>query len=150
MAFPYLLFGFILGLIIGITVGYVIPKKSVQLNANQPTQQQATTPSTSIPLPAPQGFYGTVISNTNNILSIQEILPTKQLGYRIFKVRGGNTTIYTYQKPTEDQKAPFIASTGKFENIKKDMFVFGLTSDNPATIGIITATNITYSEKSPF
>lgn len=158
-AFPPLLRGVILGLIIGVAVGYVIPKGPAKQTAQQAQNQAATAPAqgtnqTPPPAPpppqAPQGFYGKVTKNEGGTLTLQEVLPTKQPSTKVFTVTTTDKTAYTYQKPTGNTKSPFTASAGKVQDIKKDMYLFVLTQDNPATSTNVTASTIMYSEKNPF
>ncbi len=159
-AFPPLLRGVILGLIIGVAIGYVLPKGSSQpktsiapqnqVAATQPQTQNTQTAPTPPPPAAPQGFYGKVTKNEGGTLTLQEVLPSKQPSTKVFSVKASEQTTFTYQKLTKDPKAPFTASSGKLQDIKKDMYLFVLTQDNPATSTNVTATSIMYSEKSPF
>ncbi|MEK7649326.1 MAG: hypothetical protein AAB400_05470 [Patescibacteria group bacterium] len=163
-AFPPLLRGVILGLIIGLAVGYVIPKSPAKQAGQQAQSQIATTqtPPPSIPTEqtapvppppppqAPQGLYAKVQKNDKGTLTAQEVLPSKQPSSKIFTIKTSSETAFTYQKPTTDKNAPFKAETGKVGNIKKDMYLFVLTTDNPATASEVTAQQIMYSEKNPF
>ncbi len=160
-AFPPLLRGVILGLIIGLAVGYVIPKKPSQqitpAAQNQAASTQAPTSPTTPPAPppapapqAPQGFYAKVLKNDKGTLTAQEVLPSKQPSSKVFTIKTNDKTALTYQKPTDDKNAPFKAETGKVGNIKKDMYLFVLTTDNPSTASEVTAQQVMYSEKNPF
>lgn len=163
-AFPPLLRGVILGLIIGVAVGYVIPKKPTAINPQSSTQNQtatqtapsqATAPSTPTPPPpqAPQGFYGKVTKNDNGTITAKEVLTSGQMGSKIYTIKLDQKATLTYQKPVAKPakgQSPFVAQIGKIQDIRKDMFLFVLTSDNPTTSTNVTASSIMYSEKSPF
>ncbi len=161
-AFPPLLRGVILGLIIGVAVGYVIPKKP-NAQAPQPqAQNQAASqsapslaaPSTPPPPPqAPQGFYSKVTKNDNGTITAKEVLSTGKMGDKTYIIKLEQKATLTYQKPVAKPakgESPFVAQTGKVQDIKKDMYLFVLTSDNPTTSTNVTATSIMYSEKNPF
>ncbi len=157
-AFPPLLRGVILGLIIGVAIGYIIPKapsQKVATTQNQAATTQQTTPTRQNPLPppppaAPQGFYGIVQTNTGGTITALELLPTNKPSTKVFTIKTTDKTAYTHQKPTNDKKAPFVASAGKEQDIAKGMYLFVLTADNPTTTTNVSATTIMYSEKSPF
>lgn len=160
-AFPPLLRGVILGLIIGVAVGYVIPKKpttqvpqpQAQNQAATQTAPQSTAPPAPTPPQAPQGFYAKVTKNEKGVLTAQELLSTGKLGAKTYTIKAGDKATLTYQKPVAKPakgQSPFAAQKGKLQDIKKDMFLFVLTQDNPSTAATVTATSVMYSEKSPF
>lgn len=160
-AFPPLLRGVILGLIIGVVIGYVLPKSpstpapvqnTIATQQGAPTTQAPTSTTTPPPPPpaAPQGFYGIVQTNDKGVITAQELLPTNKPSSKVFTITTDAKTAYTYQKPSTDKKTPFTASVGKVQNIKKGMYLFVLTQDNPTTTTNVTAQTIMYSEKSPF
>jgi len=162
-AFPPLLRGVILGLIIGVAIGYVIPKKpsaqTIQPTAqNQATSQAApslATPSTTPPPPpqAPQGFYSKVTKSDKGTITAKEVLSTGQMGTKTYTIKLDQKATLTYQKPVAKPakgESPFVAQAGKVQDIKKDMYLFVLTTDNPTASTNVTATSIMYSEKNPF
>lgn len=164
ISIPPLVRGLLIGLIIGLAIGLALPwgKKSDQGAYQQGTLQQAPQQTTPIaqpnappPVPpaAPQGVYAKVQKNDNGTLTAQELKSDGTLSGKIFNIKAADDATITYQKPNKDAgegKPAFTAQTGKIGDIKIDMYLFILTTDNPETSASLNANQIMYSEKNPF
>lgn len=114
-----------------------------------------------LPESSDYGFYGTLLSKDNGVLTVKELLPPlplekdakPQTEPRTFVVRVTDATAYTYQRPRDKDNttAPlFSPEEGLFDNLKKDMFIFVNTKDNPDETETVGANHVLYSELSPF
>lgn len=107
------------------------------------------------------GFYGTILSKEKDVVMVQELLPPLPLEKseekpgpaKTFVVRVSEGTEYTYQKPREKDNvtAPlFTPEPGSLDQMKKKMFVFVSSEDDPEKMETVQAQHILYSELSPF
>lgn len=163
----------VLGLLLGLVVLPPVIEKYEQSRFTYAAPVSAEDP-TSLPLPSsaqkigdlPEssdyGFYGTLLSKDAGVLTIKELLPPLPLEDgapsgnalpRTFVVRVSDATAYTHQRPRDNDNttAPlFSPEEGLFDNLKKDMFVFVNTKDNPDETETMGANHVLYSELSPF
>ena len=123
--------------------------QSAQQSADTPKQDDVQSAPTPVP-PTPKALYGLATKNEGDVFTVQQILPGKEKSSKIYTVKTSDKTTFTYQKPPEEKNKPFKAGPGKLSDIKKDMFLFIMTDDDPETMTDITATQIMYSEKAAF
>lgn len=107
------------------------------------------------------GFYGTLLSKDSGVLMVKELIPPlalenktqQQPESKTFIVRISDQTAYTYQRPQGELNPAsplFAPEEGGFDSLKKDMFVFVNTKDDPEKMENLNADHILYSELSPF
>lgn len=107
------------------------------------------------------GFYGTLLSKEEDVLTVQELLPPLPLEReegltptaKTFIVRVTPETSYTHQKPRakDDLTSPlFTPVEGSLEELLPRIYLFVNTPDDPSTIDTVTASHVLYSELSPF
>jgi len=156
---PPTVIALIIGLIVGLLIGFYLPRKQSttlpqqQVTQNAPVQNAPAVQPATPPVAQEQGFYGNVVKNAKGTLTVQEMLSGKEKGTHIYSVSTNAQTLFTYQKPTGSKDATQAAFTpvkGSVSDIKSDWFVFISTKDDIASTKNVTATQITYSEKSPF
>lgn len=107
------------------------------------------------------GFYGTLLSKEESVLTVQELLPPLPLEgekgltptAKTFIVRVTPETTYTHQKPRaqNDLTSPlFSPIDGSLEELAPRVYVFVNTPDDTSTADTVTASHVLYSELSPF
>lgn len=164
ISIPPLVRGLLIGLIIGLAIGLALPwgKTAKQTTSQQGVQQQEQAPqvvqqqpNTPPPPPpsAPQGVYAKVQKNDKGTLTAQELKDNGKVLGKVFAIKAADGAAITHQKPNDkakDNEPKFTAQTGKIGDIKPDMFLFILTTDNPEASTELSAQQIMYSEKNPF
>jgi hypothetical protein len=152
-AIPPVVVGLIVGLAIGLVGGYFIPREQAQSASPLAQQGKNTTPAASQQEQAqPSGFYGKVASINGSTFTAQEVLGANKPGTRTFTVTTSDATKFTYQKPNDSKdpaQSPFTPVDGKLADIKKDWYLY-VAAANPLTDQNVAATQVIYSEKSPF
>ncbi|MEK7123161.1 MAG: hypothetical protein AAB855_04900, partial [Patescibacteria group bacterium] len=159
---------------LGLLLGLVVLPPLVEQYSAQARSSEAllsTTNTTPPQLPtAPQeteqqqeqyGFYGTLLSKEENVLTVQELLPPLPLeegadlspSAKTFVVRVDAQTEYTHQKPREesDLTAPLFSPVqGSLDAISNSAYLFVNTREDPAVNDTVSAAHVVYSELSPF
>lgn len=136
---------------IGIIVFMVLlqNKKSPSDSVDVP----AVLPSVSSPiLPKINIVYGKVI-DTNNTLTIEELLPPGEVSGKTFTILTNNDTGFVNQEEVLNKPNDSIEQYKQKEsiqNIQKDNYVMLITSNDPSTTSSLTASKILFSKANPF
>lgn len=147
---------FLLGVALGFGAGTGFSKPQSKIAATPPntlpTQKIPSAQSSSTPQQEgsrqDRGLFGVVIKKDKTLLTVQEILNTNVMGSTIYLVRVDASTIYSHQKPAEGGK--FTVEKGSLDAIKQNVFVYFSTKNTLVSTPGIQATQIIYSEQSPF
>ena len=168
----------VVGLAVGAGLGYKFMSKGTGKStvSNAPvastTQapvagQQPTTPppsgqSTTTPPPPPPppsvGFYGKVVKRDGSVVTIQQLLPPTAPGGKLtegklYTVTAGDKIPFIHQKKATVVKPgtpPFTPEPGTVNGLNKGLFVYIETTEDIASKTSVSATQIMYSEESPF
>ncbi len=142
----------IVGIIIGAVIGYSFFSFQASQNIKKEISRQSASEEDSQSQAKLSGLRGVITEVNKKEIMLQELLTDNTEGPKSFKITTSDQTTFRYVKPQKNQNDVRSVADPKLnnrENVKKGMYAFIITNDDPLVAATLEAAQVLFSEEVP-